>query len=211
MKSIRLLSIGNSFSDDMQSYMYDIFKENEYEVVIANLYIPGCPLKKHYDNIKTNNHEYIFKVFDKDGYHETPNYSIEDTLTEKWDIVTLQQASYASGDKTKFVDTETGLEYVTLIHDWYISNYKNHNEIKWYYQATWSYDINFKEDAFRIYDYSQEKMEKGILDVLNKYILYNPIFTSVIPSFYAVKYLREDYIDIKAHLNVIEKFLLLKI
>ena len=74
MKSIRLLSIGNSFSDDMQQYMYDIFKENGYETVIANLCVGGCTLKRHYDNILSDNHEYCFKVYDKDGYHA--DYSV---------------------------------------------------------------------------------------------------------------------------------------
>ena len=193
MKSIRLLSIGNSFSDDMQQYMYDIFKENGYETSICNLYVGGCTLKRHYDNIKNDTHEYAYKVYDKNGFHEVYDYAISDCLKEKWDIITLQQASYESGDKTKFIDIETGENYVNLIHDWFMENYENYNEIRWIYHATWSYDKDFKGDTFRIYDYSQEKMERGMIDCLNKYILYNPIFESVIPNFYSIKILRDDY------------------
>ena len=70
MKSIRFLSIGNSFSDDMQQYMYDILEENYVDPVIANLYIGGCTLKKHYENILNDSHEYVLKIYDKNGYHE---------------------------------------------------------------------------------------------------------------------------------------------
>ncbi len=193
MKNIRLLSIGNSFSDDMHQYMYDILRENYCDAVIANLYIGGCTLKHHYENILNDNHEYVLKIYDKDGYHEYYDYSIADTFKYKWDIITLQQASYESGDKNKFVDLNTGIGYVNLIHDYYMKHYDNLNEIKWYYHATWSYDIDFKGDTFKFYDYSQEKMERGMLDALNKHILYNPIFTGVIPNFYSIKELREKY------------------
>ena len=48
-KSLRILSVGNSFSVDAQQHLYGIAKDMGYDnVVLGNLYIGGCSLQGHY-------------------------------------------------------------------------------------------------------------------------------------------------------------------
>ena len=48
---IRILAIGNSFSQDaVEQYLYELFDVAGIKVVIGNMYIPGCPLERHYNN-----------------------------------------------------------------------------------------------------------------------------------------------------------------
>lgn len=47
-QKLKILCIGNSFSQDTTAYVAEIAKAIGYEdVVIANLYIGGCPICKH--------------------------------------------------------------------------------------------------------------------------------------------------------------------
>ena len=55
-KTLKILAIGNSFSDDALWLLPDILKSlgiNNFR--ISNLYIGGCVLSTHATNIKENN------------------------------------------------------------------------------------------------------------------------------------------------------------
>ncbi len=45
---IKILCIGNSFSEDAMKYLHAIAKCGGMEVKTVNLYIGGCPLIKHW-------------------------------------------------------------------------------------------------------------------------------------------------------------------
>ena len=48
---MKILSIGNSFSEDAQRYLHQIANANGDDIFCANLYIGGCSLERHYNNI----------------------------------------------------------------------------------------------------------------------------------------------------------------
>ena len=62
-KSIKVLSMGHSFSKDaMEKYLWDIFASAGYdEIVLGFMYIGGCPLEQHWINAQQNlsNYEYF--------------------------------------------------------------------------------------------------------------------------------------------------------
>ena len=48
---MKILAIGNSFSEDACRYIHKIAAADGQNIKTVNLYIGGCPLKTHYYNI----------------------------------------------------------------------------------------------------------------------------------------------------------------
>ena len=92
---MKILAIGNSFSQDSTAYVEDIAKSiGHRDITAANLYIGGCPLSHHAENLKTNAVEYDYQRHGN-GLYKT---SIREALkSDTWDIITLQQVSGLSG------------------------------------------------------------------------------------------------------------------
>lgn len=64
-KSFSLLMIGNSFSDDTIQWVYEICDDLNIEVNLANLYIPGCSLDTHYNNLTKGTKAYEYRTYVK--------------------------------------------------------------------------------------------------------------------------------------------------
>ena len=95
-EKMKILSIGNSFSTDAQRYVHQISVLNGEPIKAVNLYIGGCPLRKHYFNILEDEKAYDFQF---NGESTGLHVSIKDALmSDTWDFVTLQQASFYSVD-----------------------------------------------------------------------------------------------------------------
>lgn len=124
-----ILSIGNSFSQDAQRYLYKLAKKEGDFFKTVNLCIAGCSLRTHYLNCLENNSNYFFEF---NGENTGIKVSIKQALiSDEWDVVTLQQASYHSA---KF---ETYFPYVEYLAE-YIKKYCPHAKI--YIHQTWAYE-----------------------------------------------------------------------
>ena len=92
---LKVLSIGNSFSEDAQAYLKEVCAASGEEIFCANLYIGGCTLIRHHMNMKKNIPDYSLVVLG--GKEVYPNYTIKDALTrENWDVITFQEHSLRS-------------------------------------------------------------------------------------------------------------------
>ena len=91
---MNVLAISNSFGVDANRYLHQIARTHGEKINVATLYIGGCPLEKHYRNMLSDSHAYELY------YNGCPTaffVSLEEALLNRhWDVVTLQQASYAS-------------------------------------------------------------------------------------------------------------------
>ena len=59
---MKILAIGNSFSEDGTAYIERIAESAGItDIIAANLYIPGCPLSRHAENLKTNAPDYDYQ------------------------------------------------------------------------------------------------------------------------------------------------------
>lgn len=97
---MRVLAIGNSFSQDATRYLHNIARADGVKLDVANLYIGGCPLDKHYRNMLSGRDVYDLQY---NGHATGFPVSMEDALLNRaWDVVTLQQASYNSCKKNTF-------------------------------------------------------------------------------------------------------------
>ena len=94
---IKLLSIGNSFSQDTLSYVPALLKSiaPNLKVTIGILYHGSCSLQMHWENRNVSDY-YSFNLYDSETGHwiNESNKSLNFGLTfTDWDIVTLQQDS----------------------------------------------------------------------------------------------------------------------
>lgn len=92
---MKVLSIGNSFSQDAQRYLHRLAKHEGVELKTVNLYIGGCSLQRHYINMLDDNAAYDFEF---NGEQTGIKVSIRQALaSDDWEFITLQQASHFSG------------------------------------------------------------------------------------------------------------------
>ncbi len=97
---LKLLFIGNSFSADTVEYIPNIAKALGYnKVMIANLYIGGASINKHYTNMLTEAASYEYHVNLGGGWFMKNFKSINDIgATTDWDWICIQHGS-ADGSK----------------------------------------------------------------------------------------------------------------
>lgn len=89
---MRILAIGNSFSQDATHYLHQLDQHQELDYY--NLMIGGCTLERHWENIRNNAVEYYWE---HNGVQQEGFVSLAATLVNKqWDCITLQQASHES-------------------------------------------------------------------------------------------------------------------
>ena len=142
---MKLLSIGNSFSQDAQKWLHAICED----IYAVNLYIGGCPLVRHWNNFLSQEPAYEMWV---NGVYER-KISIQEALElEAWDVITFQQASPGSGDYTTF---QPYLNYL------YREVKKLCPKAKYYIHQTWSYETDCALGAFDRYYRSRYIMDKA--------------------------------------------------
>ncbi len=104
---MKVLAIGNSFSNDAMRYLRDIAKADGENIKAVNLFIGGCPLSRHYANMHNDSADYDFEY---NGERTGIKVSIRQALqSDIWDVVTLQQVSGQS------VDYETYQPYLNSL------------------------------------------------------------------------------------------------
>lgn len=127
---MKILSIGNSFSDDAQRYLCSVAAAEGIEIETLNLCIGGCSLETHASHVKDGEREYLF--------HYNGDVNCNDLITldeglsmRDWDIVTLQQVSVLSFKKES---------YYPYIHE--VAEYvrKKLPNAKIYVHQTWAYE-----------------------------------------------------------------------
>lgn len=131
---IKVLSIGNSFSEDSQYYLHDLSMHGEEEIYCVNLFIGGCSLATHVKNIRENNKAYRYEV---NGKHTDRYRSIEEVLEEeKWDYITFQQASWLSGKiETYRPDLDELMAFV-----------RERSNAVFLIHETWAYECDVEQD-----------------------------------------------------------------
>lgn len=148
---INILAIGNSFSSDAVEHLYEMSKAGGVDMIIGNLYIGGCSLETHWQNANNDAKAYDFY---KTG-EETKISSIREALMcEKWDYVTMQQASHDSGR------ANTYYPYINYLSD-YVKIYAPLAEQ--IIHQTWAYEIDSPHPGFIHYNNDQKTMYSALI------------------------------------------------
>ena len=67
---MKVLSIGNSFSQDAHKWLHKLAENNGVDLETVNLYIGGCSLETHWKNAKENNAYVIsYKTYENLNKH----------------------------------------------------------------------------------------------------------------------------------------------
>lgn len=126
---MKILSIGNSFSQDAQAYLYRIARAAGTPMKTVNLMIGGCSLERHYRNMLSQADAYGFEL---NGMATGLSVSLDRALlSDTWDVITLQQVSHASPRYETFQPYLDALaQYVRRCQP----------KAKLYLQQTWAYE-----------------------------------------------------------------------
>lgn len=150
---MKVLCIGNSFSEDATAYLQKVANG---ELYVRNLAIGGCSLERHYNNIVGNLSDYGYEI---DG-ESIRISSVEEALKENdWDFISVQQVSHYSG----IIDT-----YEPFLGE--IVKYLREKcpSAKLVLHRTWAYDDLSDHDGFANYGRDRKKMYNAIVNTTNK-------------------------------------------
>ena len=188
--TLRILAVGNSFSDDGTEYLPALLEgAGIHNVIVARLYIGGCSLERHCKEYADNTPDYVYYKSTKNEWVTvSKNATILDGLKdEPWDIITIQEVSNNSGTYPNYHEWTPKL--ISIIRK---EAPNPRATIVWH--MTWAYASNSNHVAFPIYDRNQDKMHNAIVDCVGKACAeFNvPV---VIPSGIAVKIARETRLN----------------
>lgn len=144
---MRILAIGNSFSQDATYYLHSILEAEGIENQVVNLYIGGCSLERHWKNVREDNAEYVYEL---NGSSTKRMVSIREALEEeRWDYVITQQASHDSG----WFDT-----YEPFLSGMIGYMREKAPDAEVLLHKTWAYEKDSNHDAFPRYRCDQKEM-----------------------------------------------------
>lgn len=187
-KVVRILAIGNSFSEDaIEQHLFELAEAEGVPAIIGNMYIPGCSLERHVNNARENAAAYAYRKVGSDGKKvETLNMSLEKALAdEEWDYVSLQQASPLSG----IYDTYAA--HLPELIAYVKTRLPKHTKL--ILHQTWAYAGTSNHDGFKNYQKNQLTMYHAITAAVKRAAKENKMDV-IVPSGTAIQNARTSYI-----------------
>lgn len=147
MSEYTLLAVGNSFSQDALRYLHDYAAAGGVDLTCVNLYIGGCPLERHANNLENRIPDYLYEL---NGVSTGRMVSANEVLAErKWDFILTQQASHDSGL------WETYQPHLDRVQDYFRAAAPDAKRL---IMKTWAYEIDSNHDRFPRYNRDQGLM-----------------------------------------------------
>lgn len=193
-RPLKLLAIGNSFSEDaIEQNLFELAAATGHQMVIGNMYIGGCSLERHWKNAQSNKPDYNYRKIEIDGkMTRTANYTLDKALRdEQWDYVSLQQVSQLSGMYNSFQPhLDSLIAYVR-------ARVPATTKLIWH--VTWAYAQNSTHGGFANYDRNQDKMYRAIVEGAQRLKKENAQFSLFVPVGTAIQNARTSFVG--DHLN----------
>ncbi len=183
---LKILAIGNSFSDDAMEYVYQVAKDAGIEkITLGNMYIGGCSLATHLSNAKGDKGAYTYRTNTNGTWTSKNSVSIKTAVeSDDWDFITFQQVSGYSGIADSYDDL---VELINIVEPLNPSA-----RLAWH--MTWAYKTGSGHQDFPKYNKDQMTMYNAIINAVNAKILTNSKIDVVIPSGTAVQNIRTSFI-----------------
>ena len=177
-KELSILFIGNSFSDDTEAYVVDILLGLGYtNINVGNLYIGGCSIDTHYNNITKNASAYDFRMRSHNGKKYTEyetgtvggeQRSISYAIAYKdWDIISVQQASGESGIAASYKNLDA------LVSE--VKKQATNSDVEIVFNMTWAYQGDSTHPQFPDYDNNQTTMYNAIVSAVQAKVGYTVV------------------------------------
>jgi hypothetical protein len=179
MERFRLLAVGNSFSEDALYYLHDICAAAGVPCKVVNLYIGGCSLQRHYENLLSGEQVYEYQC---NGCFDGQIVSLQQVLVEDtWDYILMQQASHDSGR------WETYEPWLSQLAE---ELRQSCPDAELLLHKTWAYEQDSTHDAFERYHCSQQEMYDALSECYQKAAL--QIGVRLIPSADVIQAVRRE-------------------
>lgn len=177
-RHVHILAIGNSFSEDaVEQYLWEIAHEKGIDLIIGNLYHPGCSLERHVANLQADSADYAYRKIVSGVKKERPATTIRYALQdEPWDFITMQQASHFSGQPATFEP------FIGELMD----SVRLYSAAQLGWHMTWAYSKDSQHGGFKAYDNDQQKMYEAICETLAEVQTHHH-FDFVIPTGTAIQ------------------------
>ena len=188
-KTIKVLAIGNSFSQDaVEQYLYELAKAQGDSLVIGNAYIGGCSIERHYANLLGDSAAYDYRKVVGGVKAEYKKVTLKRIIRdEHWDLITLQQASQLSGIPRSFALLPALKQE--------ISKYTSSFQTPFAWHMTWAYANDLNSWRFKAYDNNQRQMYSAIVSTMLG-ALPSAGIQRIIPSGIAIQLARYRFGDI---------------
>lgn len=176
-KTLKVLAIGNSYTEDALMYLYDIASAyGVEEVEVANLYIGSCTLERHCKNAESGAADYVYMKNDAGKWVHTPGWTLlQGIQDEDWDFIVFHQESMNAGLPDSY---DGNLEALVG----YVQQHKTNPKCKLVWNLTWAYSENSPNQKFSQYGRDQEAMYTAIVSAAQQKVLPLEQITIVIPS-----------------------------
>lgn len=176
---IKVLAIGNSFSlDAVEQNLYEIGSAAGVPMIIGNLYIPGCSIDRHVENIRGDLPAYSYRKIGKDGVKRTTeDIRLSQVIfDEKWDYISVQQVSQDSGMLETYENLGELIEWIR----------SKCPKAKIVFHQTWAYAKNATHEGFVNYERNQFAMYEAIMNA-SKTMVKEHKLKGVVPSGTAIQ------------------------
>ncbi len=201
--SIKIIAVGNSFSEDATWYLCDILSAAGFkDVVVANVYKGNCAISDHWGYAKKDEAAYIYQKT-TDGYSKftsTSNAKLSTSLAdEDWDAVIMQQRSFDAGRSDKYGNLTNLYNYIKA---------RVPEKAMFYWQLTWAYPEHAPNGteythnnhdghpqgtehyAFYLFGCDQMTMYNAICTVAQEKVVPTNLFIGIIPTGTSIQNLR---------------------
>ena len=188
-KTIRVLAVGNSFSEDaVEQYLYELCAEGDDTLIIGNAYRGGQGLESHWNVVTNRQPAFSYRKI-VEGIKTTTEACTLDAILadEPWDIVTFQQVSQDAGRPDTYEPYETHLIG-------YAQSRLGAKQLRIGFHMTWAYPEHSTHSGFKHYRNSQAEMYRAIVGAVRTNMKRHRDITLLIPSGTAIQNARATYL-----------------
>ncbi len=186
---VRILAIGNSFSQDaVEQYLYELGREAGIEMIIGNAYRGGQGFHSHWVDVTEANNTFEYRKVQDGRRSNKPRTALADIIKdEPWQYITFQQVSQESGL------TGTFEPYLSLLIQ-YARGLQTNPKASYGFHQTWAYSRESTHGGFANYGNRQEVMYDSICRAVRYAMQMHPELTFVVPSGTAIQNARTTYL-----------------
>ena len=155
---IRVLAIGNSFSEDaLEQNFYQMASASGKKLIVGNLFYAGAGLDFHVNSAKLDNKLYSYRKISSSGERTvTEGFSLKNAiLDDYWDYISFQQKSDDSGLYDTFKNDLPDLFT-------FVNTRNDRRSTKYVLHQTWSYSPGSIHTAFAKYNNDSYMMYQAI-------------------------------------------------
>ena len=190
-RSLKILAIGNSHSENAVAYLWDICNQAGIKnLVIGNAVVGGTGLDDHGSYILYGTPAYSYTKYEKGKTEKVDKVKIDVALLdEEWDYITIQQRSpYVADSRFTLLDTIIDRLNVKCPDA----------EIFWH--MTWAYEENanmgqsIKNDFVNQFGSDTTVMYDAIIDSVEAQVLTRDKIAGVIPAATVMQNMRSSYL-----------------